>query len=308
LAMARSAFWVFFSRILDGLVGGNISLAQAYIADVTTEHERSKGMGILGAAFGFGFILGPAIGGTLVTINPQYPAYAAAVLTLINLIGLIFLPESLPVEKRHCESDRSLFVIITRLLECIRQQRVALILWFRFIYLVVFTMFESGFSYFNIHLSHTAMTSSYLLCFYGLMFAVVQGGGIKSLKKHFSEDKMLSTSLTVLVISYIVYSLVGSMWIQIPTLAVLGVASGLMSTLITTRVSQEVEPSLMGGALGVSAALESMARIVAPPSTGLLIEIVGVGFPFVACALLCLYLIVVEGKIQSTEGPRRRAL
>jgi len=257
---------------------------------------------VLGAAFGIGFIIGPALGGTLVSYNYQYPAYAAALLTFINFIGLLFLPESLPVEKRQYKGDKSLFFIIQKLFECIKQKRVALILWIRFLYLIVFTMFESGFSYFNkMSLNYSPMTSSYLLCFYGFMFAAVQGGGIKSLKKRFSEDTIFLTSLKVLVFFYVAYSFVNSMWTQIPTLAVLGVASGLMSTLITTRVTQEVVPSLMGGALGVSAALGSMARIVAPTSTGLLIEYVGVGYTFIACALICLYLIIVDGYLQKTK-------
>jgi len=130
-----------------------------------------------------GFVLGPALGGTLVTYNSQYPAYAAAILTFINLIGLFFLPESLPAEKRH-NSDKSLSFIFHNLLSCVKQRRVVLILWLRFWYLVVFTMFESAFSYFNIlRLELSPRTSSYLLCYYGLMFAAIQGGGIKSLKK-----------------------------------------------------------------------------------------------------------------------------
>jgi len=86
---------LFFARILDGITGGNISTAQAYIADITRPEERAKGLGLIGAAFGLGFMLGPAIGGLLSTISLSAPAYAAAGLTFANvLFGLFRLPES----------------------------------------------------------------------------------------------------------------------------------------------------------------------------------------------------------------------
>jgi len=101
LAFTKSVFWLFFSRIFDGLIGGNISLAKSYIADVTDEKERSEKMGIIGASFGIGFIIGPAIGGTLVKYNPQYPSLLAALLSAINLVGVMFMKESLDIKLRR---------------------------------------------------------------------------------------------------------------------------------------------------------------------------------------------------------------
>jgi len=101
LAFANSLGMLFFSRILSGLTAGNISVAQAYIADVTDEKNRARGMGILGAAFGIGFILGPALGGTLSVYGFDVPAFVAAGLCFINLLTVFFwLPESLTTERR----------------------------------------------------------------------------------------------------------------------------------------------------------------------------------------------------------------
>eukprot|EP01125_Pyxidicula_operculata_P014211 TRINITY_DN4730_c0_g1_i1.p1 TRINITY_DN4730_c0_g1~~TRINITY_DN4730_c0_g1_i1.p1 ORF type:complete len:449 (-),score=71.94 TRINITY_DN4730_c0_g1_i1:74-1420(-) len=307
LALANSPFWLFFSRILDGIIGGNISLAQAYIADVTTEETRSKGMGYLGAAFGFGFILGPAAGGILVKYGYHWPSCAAAALSFINLVCVVlFLPESLPKEKRMDQGDKSLGYIFNQLLVCIKQRRVALLLWMRFLYLVVFTMFETVFSYFNLlRLGLNARESSFLLCWFGLMFAAVQGGGIKSLKKRFDEGTMLGASLKVLVVTYVLYALTTDSYQQIVVLIPLGMASGLANTLITTRVTHEVDQTLMGGALGVSAALGSLTRIISPPAGGWLIDQVGPGFPFYLCAIVCAYLITVEWNLAAESEPKK---
>jgi DHA1 family tetracycline resistance protein-like MFS transporter len=113
LGGAGALWMLFLSRLIDGLLGGNISLAQAYISDVTDEENRAKGLGLVGASFGLGFIFGPALGGTLSAgDNYALPAFVAAGLAAVNLIGvLIWLPESLPREKRQerATSSRSAF-------------------------------------------------------------------------------------------------------------------------------------------------------------------------------------------------------
>ena len=103
LGLANSLWMLFLSRILDGFLGGNITLAQAYITDVTDNKERAKGLGLIGAAFGLGFIIGPAMGGTLAGDgNYALPALIASGLAFLNLLGVFFwLPESLPPEERE---------------------------------------------------------------------------------------------------------------------------------------------------------------------------------------------------------------
>ena len=101
LGFAQSLWILFASRLLDGFTGGNISVAQAYITDITDEKNRARGLGLLGAAFGLGFIIGPAIGGTLSVYGYAIPAFVAAGFSLLALFGVIFfLPESLSSETR----------------------------------------------------------------------------------------------------------------------------------------------------------------------------------------------------------------
>mmetsp|Transcript_21430 Transcript_21430/g.23933 ORF Transcript_21430/g.23933 Transcript_21430/m.23933 type:complete len:212 (-) Transcript_21430:12-647(-) len=123
LARADTIWMLFLSRILDGLLGGNISLAQSYIADITSPEQRERGMGLIGAMFGLGFTVGPAIGGTLSRYGMSVPSYLAAVLCVINFFGvLFFLPESLPPEKREKSGQRSVLPSFGGLYKCLQDK------------------------------------------------------------------------------------------------------------------------------------------------------------------------------------------
>jgi len=301
LALSNSIFWLFFSRILDGLVGGNISLAQAYISDITPEHERSQGLGVLGAGFGLGFIVGPALGGILVMYDEKYPVYMAIVLTAINLIGVSYLPESLPVYKRGKDFD-SIVLVFRKLWTCLKQEQLALILLMRFIYLIVFTIFECGFGYFNKQLGITVRASSYLLCYYGFVFAFIQGG-LRYLIQRSNENNLFNMAILIQVVFYILHGMCTDYKYTLITLAFLGLSSGLLQTLITSRVSRHIEPALVGGALGVSAALGSLARIIAPPLSGVLIDEdardmqYAIFTPFLLCGVLSVLMLWLEHKL-----------
>jgi len=290
LANAPSTFWVFFSRILDGLIGGNISLAYAYVADITDESSRSKGMGVIGAAFGMGFVVGPALGGFLVSHHNQAPSYAASLVTFLNFLSvLFFLPESLPPEKRNRNISGHISGF-QHLYHCLKKPPMPSMLWVRFLYLIVFTLFEHSFGFFNQLGMNTPRIAGMLLCWFGIVYSLIQVGGLSQLQKHWSEEKILARSLIVLSVFYILYSLNPNYLHQFVTLIPLGLGSGLANTLIVTKVTKEIDKHHIGGALGVSAALGSLARIVAPPLAGFLIEHLRPGTPFIVCSVLTTYL------------------
>eukprot|EP01127_Copromyxa_protea_P015122 TRINITY_DN4303_c0_g1_i1.p1 TRINITY_DN4303_c0_g1~~TRINITY_DN4303_c0_g1_i1.p1 ORF type:complete len:308 (+),score=46.13 TRINITY_DN4303_c0_g1_i1:25-924(+) len=208
LAQAKSTFWVFFSRILDGIIGGNISLVHAYVSDITDESNRSQGLGMIGAAFGLGFVVGPALGGIMVKYSPQAPSYLAAALSLLNLVmALIFLKESLPAEKRVVISEReSIFgPLVRQVQDSFWDHRTSRALWLRFLYLIAFTAFETTFGFFNKALGNDARTAGYLLCWFGIIYSMIQGGGMKALKARFLEDDLLRWSLVILAVFYLSY-------------------------------------------------------------------------------------------------------
>jgi len=147
LGFANSLWMLFASRLLDGFTGGNISVAQAYITDVTDESNRAKGLGLLGAAFGLGFIIGPAVGGILSVYGFALPAFVAAGFSLISILGVIFfLPESLTEAARAdiANRERQKFSI-GNLWRAINRPRVGPILNVRFFYGLAFAIFQTIF-------------------------------------------------------------------------------------------------------------------------------------------------------------------
>jgi DHA1 family tetracycline resistance protein-like MFS transporter len=148
LGLAKSLWMLFLSRIVDGLLGGNISLAQAYITDITSDRDRARGLRFIGAAFGFGFIFGPAIGGTLAAHgNYALPALLAAGLSAINLAGVwLWLPESLPPAKRTQMAQSPGTAITARALwAALRRPCVGPLLNLRLFFGLAFTMFQTVF-------------------------------------------------------------------------------------------------------------------------------------------------------------------
>jgi DHA1 family tetracycline resistance protein-like MFS transporter len=169
---------LFLSRVLDGLTGGNITVAQAYIADVTDEKNRARGLGLVGAAFGLGFIVGPAFGGFLSRWGYYVPALAAALISFLNLIAIFFfLPESLTQEVRQASllRKRPPFTL-KALVQALNRPLVGPLLHVRFFYGMAFAMFQTIFSLYCQAIGLSSQTTGYLLAYVGLLSVIVQGG------------------------------------------------------------------------------------------------------------------------------------
>src|SRR5512141_2861008 len=135
LGFANALWMLFVSRIIDGLTGGNLSVAQAYISDVTDAKDRSKGLGMIGAAFGLGFIIGPVTGGLLSQFGYGVPAFVAAVMSFANLALIYFwLPESLTLEKRASTTDKKPAVTLGALLTALKRPFTGSLLVTRFFF------------------------------------------------------------------------------------------------------------------------------------------------------------------------------
>jgi len=275
-------------------LGGNISLAQAYVSDITTKERRAEGMGALHAAFGIAFVCGPAIGGTLALWGGYWvPSYLAALLSLINLFCVIlFLRESLPAAQRT--PSTSFGSTFSGLTKCFKDPVLTRLLVMRFFYGIVFTMWETSFGFYNkgrLHLD--ARTSSYLLTLFGIVYSIVQGRIRSFVTRMSNEERLLQLSFISLAPIYFLSGITTTIFHHILVLVPLGIASGVSQTLITTRVSKEVERTELGSALGISAALGSLTRIVAPTTGGLLLDYVGLSAPAIACGIICGFLATV---------------
>jgi DHA1 family tetracycline resistance protein-like MFS transporter len=281
---------MFLSRILSGLTGGNITVAQAYIADVTDAQNRAKGMGLIGAAFGMGFILGPAIGGALSRWGYAVPALAAAGLATLNLVGVIaFLPESLTDERKAelARQEKRALISFTAMVEELRKPRVGPLMTIRLFYGLAAALFQTMFTLWaKDRLGLSAQATSYLLAYVGLLAVIVQGGLIGRLTKRFSEAKLIAWSAVILAVALLAWAITPSVPVLLVVLIPIAFSTGVLNTVINSAISRSVPPHEVGGALGTSSALESLSRMISPAVGGWLLGAVGAWAPGVVGAAI----------------------
>ena len=278
LGLARSLAILFVSRIIDGLLGGNISLAQAYITDVTDEESRAKGLGLVGAAFGIGFIIGPAMGGLLSQWGYSVPAFAAAGLCAINLVWVLAsLPESLTPEKRQALAmSLKPPVTASALVAALRRPRVGPLLHTRFFYALAFGLFQSNFALVALYrLGMSSQSTGYVLTYVGLLAVLVQGLAIGRLTKRFSDNQLISVCVAGMAVALLAWGLTPNVPLLLVVLAPLALAGGTLNTVLNSALTKAVPPDEVGGTLGLSAALQSLSGVVAPTLGGLMLQSVG---------------------------------
>jgi len=281
LGFANALWMLFASRIIDGLTGGNLSVAQAYISDVTDEKSRSKGLGMIGAAFGLGFIIGPVTGGLLSQWGYAVPAFAAAAISLINLILIYaWLPESLTEEKRSQMTEKRPAVTLNALLVAFQRPFTGSILITRFFFGLAFAIFQTIFSLYALaKFNLTARDTGFVLTYVGVLSVIVQGFLVGRLTSRFREDLLITASVVLMAISLLGWALAPSLiWLYIimtPT----ALSGGLLNTLLSSTLTKAVAPQEIGGILGLSAAVESSTRIIAPILGGLLLQQIGTWAP-----------------------------
>lgn len=290
LGWANSLAVIFLSRILDGLLGGNVSLAQAYITDSTTRENRAAGLGLIGAAFGVGFIFGPALGGILSAGgNYARPAFAAAGLAALNLIGaLLWLPESLPPEKRTISETKTRPKIsLNALLDAMRRPCVGPLLSVVLIYGLAFTIFQTMFSLFTQKkLGFSAQATSYVLTYVGILVVLVQGGGIRWLSKKFSDQQLIFSGAILLTGGLLGWAFSNSLAVLLIALAPLALASGMLRVSTNSALTKSVQQTEVGGILGLSASMNSFTAVIAPLIGSFLLGQISPAAPGIAGALL----------------------
>ena len=298
LGVANTLLVLFISRILDGLTGGNISVAQAYISDVTDASNRAKGLGMIGAAFGLGFIFGPALGGFLSQWGYTVPAFVAAGLSLINLgLVAVWLPKSLTAKKRAelaAGPARPAFTI-QAMFQSLRRPVVGPLLHTRFFFGLAFSMFQTIFALyaqyrFNLRVDETA----YILTYVGVLSVLTQGLFIGRLTKRFQENTLILFSTALMAISLLGWAFSPSVLTLLIILFPIAVSGGVLNTVINSAATKAVAPNEIGGILGISSSLESITRVIAPSLGGLMLDRLGTSAPgifsFAILALLVSYI------------------
>lgn len=265
LAFAPSLGWLFLGRIIAGITGANITAAMAYIADVSPPEKRAGNYGLIGAAFGLGFILGPALGGLLGDVGLRVPFLVAGALTLANwLYGWFVLPESLARANRR-SVDWSRSNPVGSLLNLRRHPVV----------------FDLAGIYFLIQLAHQALPSTWVLytsyrygwtvsqtgislAIVGLTAAIVQGGLTKVIVRRLGESRTVILGLGVSAAAYLAYGLATEGWMIYATL-VLASLAGITGPSVQGLISRSVGATEQGGVQGSLASLGSVTGILGPP-------------------------------------------
>ena len=279
LAYANALWLIFLSRVIDGLTAGNLSLAQAYISDVTKPEDRAKSFALIGIAFGMGFLIGPAISGFLVQYSYQYPIFAAAALSATSILATYFLlPSGAPTAGDPLTPRKFTVLDWGNYLRYFRQPGLAPLLWQFLAFALTFSMFMSGFPLFaerrfNWH-NHPfgPKEVGYVYAYLGLLGVILQGGLIGPLVKIFGEPNLVRAGFFCGMAGL---AALGFTYGVLPLLLVAAVASSGMGAIrpaLTSLITQKAARSEQGVVLGLTQSLNSIAAIVAPAVGGLLID------------------------------------
>ena len=298
------------SRILSGIGSANLSVAQAYIADITPPQERAKSMGLIGAAFGLGFIIGPTAGGYMKSISStgqvDWVGYLAAGLCLINLVMAYFLlPESLKEKQKNVRFN---FRVISGIVAELRKPTIRELLLINFIFITAFMIMQISVTLFwkeKIGLNEVEMGN--MFAFIGLATVIVQGGLVGRMVKKFGETKLLTYGTYLFIVSLIMIPWVtpqNFLPIELTAFALMALANGCLTPSITSLLSKSADPKDVGQVLGVNQSFGSMARAAGMGLSGF---IYGIEFhlPFITGAvmmLLCIWLgVLLERRTQPTS-------
>jgi DHA1 family tetracycline resistance protein-like MFS transporter len=295
LGFANSLWMLFASRILDGFTGGNLSVAQAYIADVTDEKNRSKGLGLVGAAFGLGFIIGPVTGGFLSQWGYALPAFAAAALAFVNLVLVAaWLPESLTAERRAAMPEKQPALTMDALFKALRRPFTGSLLITRFFFGLAFAIFQTIFALYALKkFQLDARDTGLVLTYVGVLSVFVQGFLIGRLTQRFREDVLIAVSVVVMALALLGWAVVPSVFWLLVILTPTAMAGGILNTVLASTLTKAVQAQEVGGILGLAASIESLTRVIAPTLGGALLGGLGTwapgAFSGVLLAVLSIY-------------------
>jgi len=265
LVFAPNIAWLFIGRIIAGITGASMTTATAYIADITPPEKRAQNFGLVGAAFGLGFIIGPVIGGVLGQYGSRVPFYAAAALTFLNwLYGFFILPESLPAENRRPFNWKRANPVGS-LLQLKKYPVVAgLVSSLVFIYIAAHAT-QSTWTFFTMEkFNWNEAWVGYSLGFIGLMVALVQGGLIRYINPKLGAKRSIIYGLGMYGVSFILFAFATETWMLF-AIIIPYCLGGIAGPAIQGLISGQVPPNEQGELQGALTSLVSATSIIGPP-------------------------------------------
>jgi len=276
LAYANTLWLVFLARIIDGLTAGNLTVAQAYIADVTDPENRARSFGIIGIAFGLGFLVGPGISGFLAQFGNVYPIFAAAALSFTSILCTYFL---LPAVKSQSHPELEPGISRwKRMTESFKDKQLAPLLWQFFAFTFAFSTFFSGFALFAERrftyggLPFGTKEVGYVFAFSGLIGVLIQGGGMGHLVKAFGESRLVQMGFAAMMAGFALLAAVRAIPYLLLAIALLTFGSAILRPSLTALITTRAARHRQGMVIGLMQSLMSVSQIVAPVIAGFLIQ------------------------------------
>lgn len=287
LGFASTLWMLFAARAVGGLMAGNISTAFAYIADVTTPENRAKGMGLVGAAFGLGFIAGPVIGGVLAGPDPltadyQTPAFVAAALSFVAFVMTVtLLKESLSDEVRAERAAQPRQSRLTQFRQALRRPGVGMLIALSFLATFVFAGMETTFAMW----SHRQFDwgpeqNGYLFAFIGVIAALLQGGAVGRLTKRFGEANLIVQGALALALGMALIPFSSSVTWLVVAMMVVAYGFSVINPALNSLISLRTAATQQGQTMGVARSATTMARVVGPAWAGVLFAQLGRDWPY----------------------------
>jgi MFS family permease len=278
-----SALWmVFVSRAIDGITAGNLSLAQAYVSDVTSKENRAKSFAIIGIAFGIGFLIGPAISGFLSQYGHRYPIYAAMGLSALSILATaVLLPSARPHAPDGASGpagERLAIFAWGRYTQYFARPELATLLYQFFAFAFAFASFTSGFALYAERrlvwhgAPFGAKEVGYVFAFAGFLGIILQGGLIGRLVKRFGERRLTRAGFGAFAVSYAMLAWVRRLPELLGSAALSAFGQGSLRPALTAQITHQSRRGEQGLVLGITQSLTSLAQITAPILTGFLID------------------------------------
>src|SRR5271163_3076847 len=279
LARASSLWLIFLSRAIDGITAGNLSLAQAYISDVTEPENRAKSFALIGIAFGMGFLIGPGLSGFLSKFGYQYPILVAAGLSATSILATYFLlPAVTPPAADDATPRKFTLLDWGNYVRYFRQPGLGPLLWQFLAFAFAFSMFMSGFALFaeRRYTWHGAAFGvqqvGYVYAFLGLLGVILQGGLMGRSVKWVGEVNLARAGFFCGLVGLVALGFTHSIPLLLVTAAVASSGTGIIRPTVTSMITQKAGRSEQGVILGLTQSLNSICAIAAPALAGFLID------------------------------------
>ncbi len=294
IAMTAVAFLVYglagtfvvllLARLFAGIATANIAIARAFVADVTPPEGRAKGMGLIGAAFGLGFVLGPALGGILSRTSLSLPFFVAAGISALNFVAAVFI---LPEPEQRNVRDEAARARFTAFLQEMGRPGIRRVVVIYFLTVFAFSAMENTYAFLAEERYGLGRQSvSYLFAYIGVIVVIVQGGLIGPLNRRFGEQRLLVAGLVLQALGLAALPFGGS----VPGLALatapLAVGSGLTQPSISSLISRFAREDEQGGTLGIGESASAFGRIIGPETGTYTFGRISAAFPYLAGAAL----------------------